>query len=109
MQWKSRDDVLHAKMALQKLNIVRDINIYSLDQQGQDEFRKAQEALDIEKARKAVLEAHKREENRYLLDVRPEPENEQEQNQEQEKNNSNVVQFPKNSGQNKKKTFSYGR
>lgn len=108
MQWKSRDEVLHAKMALQKLNIVRDINIHSLDQQGQDEFRKAQEALDIEKARKAVLEAHKRKENRYLLDVRPD-ENEEKIEQNQEKEKSNVVEFPKNNNIKKKKLFSYSR
>lgn len=114
MKWKNRDEVFHAKLSLQKLNIVRDVNIYSLDQQGQKEFKEAQENLDIEKARKAVIEAHKREENRYLLDIRePEETKENEQKQEQNKDNdrekSNVVQFPKNSGQKKKKTFSYGR
>lgn len=108
MKWKSRDEVIHAKLAMQKLNIVRDVNILTLDQQGQDEFKKAQESLDIEKARKAVIEAHKREENRYLLDVRPDEKEETiEQNQEKEK--SNVVQFPKNNNIKKKKSFSYGR
>ncbi|MFP2874085.1 relaxase/mobilization nuclease domain-containing protein [Acetobacter tropicalis] len=106
MKWKSRDEVIHAKMALKKLNIVRDVNILTLDQQGQDEFKQAQENLDIEKARKAVLDAHKREENRYLLDVRPEPE--QEQNQDNDKEKSNVVEFAKNNNVKKKKSFSYG-
>ena len=105
IKWKNRDEVIDAKKSLQKLNIVRDINILTLDQQGQDEFKKAQKSLDIEKARKAVLDAHKREENRYLLDVRPEPENEQ----NQEKNNPNVIEFPKNSTVKNKKSFSYGR
>lgn len=106
MKWTNRDEVRNAKLALSKLNDVRDINILTLDEQGQKEFKEAQEELNLEKARKAILEAHKREENRYLLDVRPEPENEQNQ---QEKNNSNVIEFPKNSNQKKKKSFSYSR
>ncbi|MFE8873161.1 relaxase/mobilization nuclease domain-containing protein [Acetobacter persici] len=107
MKWTNRDEVRNAKLALSKLNDVRDINILTLDERGQKEFREAQEELNLEKARKAVIEAHKREENRYLADVRPEQEiQEQNQDNEQEKNNSNVVQFPKN---NKKKSFSYGR
>lgn len=85
MQWKNRDEVINAKLAMQKLNIVRDVNIYSLDEKGQKEFKSAQEDLDIEKARKAVIEAHKREENRYLMDVRPEPEQEQNQDNDKEK------------------------
>lgn len=107
MQWKNRDEVINAKLAMQKLNIVRDVNIYSLDEKGQKEFKSAQEDLDIEKARKAVIEAHKREENRYLMDVRPEPE--QEQNQDNDKEKSNLVEFPKNNNIKKKKSFSYGR
>lgn len=107
MKWKNRDEVINAKLAMQKLNIVKDINILTLDEKGQKEFKEAQENLDIEKARKAVLDAHKREENKYLMDVRPEQENEQ--NQDNDKEKSNVVEFPKNNNVKKKKSFSYSR
>lgn len=104
MKWTNRDEVINAKKSLSRLNDIRYINILTLDERGQKEFQEAQKNLDIEKARKAVLEAHKREDQKYLMDVRPEETIEQNQ---QEKNNSNVVQFPKNN--NTKKSFSYSR
>lgn len=108
MKWKNREEVRDAKLAMQKLNIVKDINILTLDEKGQKEFKEAQEKLDIEKARKAVLDAHKREDQKYLMDVR-EPEKTQEKEETIEQNQDNIIEFPKNNNVKKKKSFSYGR
>ena len=113
-KWKNRPEVRDAKNALLRLNNIRNVDIMLLDEQGKKELKEAQDELNIEKARKAIKDSEKREDQRYLMDVR-EPEKTQEkeetieQSQEQDKEKSNVVKFPKNSGQKKKKTFSYGR
>ncbi|WP_167375120.1 hypothetical protein, partial [Acetobacter malorum] len=113
-EWKNRPEVRDAKKALLKLNNIRNVDIMLLDEQGKKELKEAQEELNIEKARKAIKDAEKREDQRYLMDVR-EPEKTQEkeetieQSQEQDKEKSNVVQFPKNNNVKKKKSFSYSR
>ena len=114
-KWKNRPEAIDAKKALLKLNNIRNVDIMLLDEQGKKELKEAQDELNIEKARKAIKDAEKREENRYLLDIR-EPEKKEETKekedtieQNQEKNNSNVVEFAKNNNIKKKKSFSYGR